>query len=260
MPSPFPGMDPYLEGYEWPGVHSSLIVDIKSALNGALPDGYVARIDENVWVQDTDDDSRQRVKPDAFLPEPTEGTARRPWATATLTRPTDRVTLPTARKRKHRVVKIVTGKGRRVVTVLELLSPSNKNPGPDRDAYLHKRREYLSSANLVEIDLLRAGDRMPLGAPTPAVSDYYAFVCGAKEYPGARVWAFSVRDPLPVLPIPLEGDLDPVPLDLGACLARVYESSRYAGELDYTAPPTPALRKSDAEWARELLAARKGKK
>ena len=258
MPSPFPGMDPYLEGAEWPGVHAAMIVAIQTELNLVLPEGYAARIEEYVWVQETpSDEHRLLIKPDTFIPE-RRGNGRSHSGTATATEPTARVTLPRSRKRKNRFIEIVTAQGRRVLTVIELLCPSNKRGGEDRDSYLVKRREYLASANLVELDLLRSGDRMPMGRPSAPTTDYYAFVCSVDEYPNADVWAFSVREPLPVVPVPLNDDSDPVPLSLRRCLDRVYDNGRYAAQLDYGQPAEPPLRPDDARWAAELLASRKG--
>ena len=262
MPSPFPGMDPYLEDAEWPGVHAAMIVGIQAELNLALPVGYAARIDEYVWVQEMPGDVRRSlVKPDVFVPA-RRGGGGSSAAALSATEPTTRVTLPRARKRKNRFIEIVTGKGRRVVTVIELLSPANKLDGEDRESYLAKRREYLASANLVEIDLLRSGDRMPMGRPSPPVTDYYAFVCRADEYPNAEVWAFSVVEPMPVVPVPLDDDSDPVLLSLRRCLDRVYDDGRYAPQIDYTQPASPPFRPADAEWATEQLklATKKAKK
>lgn len=264
MPSPFPGMDPYLEDPAgWSGIHLGLIVAVQAELNRVLPQGYVARIDEYVWVRDTEDPEESfRVRPDVFLPESRRSnrgsTAVAPRATA----PTVRGSLPTHKKQKNRIVEIVTARGRSILTVIEILSPSNKDPGEHRDLYIQKRRGYLASVNLVEIDLLRSGNRLPMGRPTPPTTDYYIFSCRRDEYPATEVWAVNVADELPIIPVPVTTEVPPVDLDLRAALDRVYDEGRYGEEIDYTVPPIPPLRSTDAAWAAELLKkpARKKKK
>lgn len=264
MPSPFPGMDPYLEQPSgWSSVHLSLIVAIQADLNRVLPAGYVARIDEYVWVRDTDDpDDRFLARPDVFVPEPRKGVN----GTATLARtsaaPTTRGAFSNNRKRRQRYLQIATARGRKVLTAIEILSPSNKNAGEDRDAYRQKRRGYLAAVNFVEIDLLRDGNRFPAGRPVPPPSDYRVFSCRRDEFPATETWAINVRDELPLIPIPITHEVPPVSLDLRSALDRVYLEGRYAEELDYSLPPVPPLRSLDAEWAADLLkkSARKRKK
>jgi hypothetical protein len=254
MPSPFPGMDPYLEGSLWPDVHWSLIYSFRAAIAAQLPDGYAARIDQYVWLQDVDTEEKWRQgKPDAFVIE-SGGRAAKPGRQAAVAEPTMYVTFPAAKRTGNRVIKIIDQKDRRVVTVIELLSPANKTPGEDRTFYLDKRKEYLATdTNLVEIDLLRDGDRLPMGKPKPRPADYYVVVSRAEVFPQVAVWALTVRDALPTIPIPLkEGDPD-VSLALRPCLDRAYDDARYDDGIDYTQPPDPVLRRPDAEWAAELL-------
>lgn len=259
MPSPFPGMDPYLEDTNrWPAVHSGLIYTIQAELNRQLPGHLVAEIDQYVWVE-ADDERELLGKPDAFVPGADEAPANGdyPADPVAVAAPTVAVQLAPAKQKTTRVVRIVTAGSGRVLTVIEVLSPSNKY-GADRDVYLAKRREYFAArTNLVEIDLLRDGDRLPLGKPRAPLTDYVVLVTRAGEYPRARVWAFTVREPIPVLPVPLDEKTPAVPLDLRACLDRVYDEGRFAVKLDYARPPEPGLRKHDAEWAIELLNARR---
>jgi hypothetical protein len=140
-----------------------------------------------------------------------------------------------------------------------VLSPSNKVPGDDGQAYRFKRGQYLAGrVNLVEIDLLRAGERPPLGDPPPAPSDYYILVSRASEFPQAGFWPLSVRDVLPTIPVPLDPEEADVPLDLRPCADRAYDEGRYGSQINYTQAPNPPLREPDALWARQLLAARQG--
>lgn len=256
MPSPFPGMDPYLEDpARWGGVHTRLIVAAATELNRLLPDGIVAEIDEYLWVHDTESEEETLLgKPDVFLPESEKRTGGgKVSIRVQVTLPTTRGKLPKNRKRKNRFVQVQTARGERVFTVIEILRPSNKGTGEDRGAYVQKRQEYLATVNLVEIDLLRAGHRLPMGRPTPPVSDYYVFSCQRDDYPATATWAFSVRESLPTIPVPVNNQLSDVPLNLGGCLSRVYDEGRYSDKVSYDVPPDPPLDRSDAEWAAELL-------
>ncbi len=261
MPSPFPGMDPYLEAADfWSDLHSTLIPLIRESLTPFLPAGYAAKIDQYVWLQDVDDEQIRHGKPDVFLANGPRHVAavQHPPSTPGCT-----VTLPATRKRKsNRFVSIVDSHKNKVITVLELLSSSNKE-GDGRVMYLTKRSEYLASgANLVEIDLLRSGARPPMGKPAPAAADYSILVCRAEEYPQATVWPFTVRDPIPPFPVPLKKEHGAVQLDLRPCLDRAYDGAGYASQIDYSQNPSPPLRLQDAAWANELLKkhARKRKK
>lgn len=138
---------------------------------------------------------------------------------------------------------------RAVVTVLELLSPTNK--GRHRDQYLLKRDKILvSSVHLVEIDLLRGGEPMP--APDRPPCDYSVVVSRAERRPEADFWPIGLRDPLPVIPIPLHGPDRDATLDLQALLNRVYDAGRYARDV-YGGRPQPPLRPADEAWAARLL-------
>src|SRR5207248_9608925 len=123
---------------------------------------------------------------------------------ATLTAPTTTL-LPAVRREGNKYLKIKEARSDRLITVIEFLSPANKTPGADRDAFLAKRNEYLATkTNIVEIDLHRTGRRMPMGEPAPPTADYYVFVCRAADFPKTGIWPFSVRHPLPEIPIPLK--------------------------------------------------------
>jgi hypothetical protein len=177
--------------------------------------------------------------------------------------PTARTRLPSPKQvRRKRYIRLVDAADNRVVTVIELLSPKEKLHTKDRRRYLAKRDEYLAAGtNLVEIDLLRTGHRVPLGRPEPPAADYYVLVSREDTYPTAEVWGFNVQEPIPVFPVPLKPDADPIPLDLRACLDAGYDDARYGTRIDYAKPPDPPLRRPDAEWAAKLLSkpARKAK-
>lgn len=256
MSSPFPGMDPYLESPSiWSDFHVTFIVYARAELRKRLPSRYSIVADRYVWIRDPESEAHAMVgKPDLFIREkyPLESSP----AVRTISAPV-KVTLPGIRVKGSPYLKIVDREGRRLVTVFELLSPSNKEPGPDRESYLMKREEYLATGvNLVELDLLRSGKRVPLGNPTPPTADYYIFICRATEMPGAGVWPLSVRDTLPDIPVPLHAEDEDVPLPLQPCFLRTYEEAGFGEEIDYGLPPEPSLKEPDATWARDLLAAR----
>ncbi len=255
MPSPFPGMDPYLEEENrWPEVHGTLIVLMRSAINTSLPARYTAHIDRYVWLEETESETRTRKRArDVYVTENGSPSTSAP-GTATLAAPAI-VTLPALRRNGPRYIRIVDRDRQRLVTVIEILSPANKAAGPDRDAYMTKRNEYLAThTNLIEIDLLRAGRRLPLGHPALPASHYCILISLAAQFPQAGVWPFSVRDPIPLIHVPLANDDPPIPVDLKPCLERAYADGRYYKEIDYSKPPVPPLRKPDATWARQLLA------
>ncbi len=141
--------------------------------------------------------------------------------------------------------------GGQIVTVVELLSPSNKAAGKDREKYLSKRQRLLDSrAHFVELDLLRGGQRMPV-RPLPPI-DYCVLVSRRQRRPNVDLWPLTLRDPLPHLPIPVRrGDSEPL-IDLRAVLDRVYDEAGYGPRL-YRTDPDPPLSPADAEWAAGLL-------
>jgi hypothetical protein len=247
-------MDPYLEDpWIWPDFHLTFAVAIRTELNRRLPTGYVALVDRYVWVQEPETEELKRLgKPDVFLTG--EGGSKGAPASAAVTAPVE-ITLPSQTDKGIPYVRLTDRARRRLVTVIELLSPANKTPGKDRDAYLMKQREYLASdVNVVEMDLLRKGERLPWISPSVAVAAYYIMVSRATERPRALVWPFGVRDPLPAIAIPLNARDGDITLELGTCMNQAYDSAGYVRELEYDQPPNPPLDEPDATWARELRA------
>ena len=182
---------------------------------------------------------------------PTRGQAASPAGATTTTRPAVRMRLTdTVSERRHAFIEVRTKDGDRVVTVIEFLSPANK-VGAGREQYLAKRRRLAEAGvNLLQVDLLRGGGRRLLPADGPP-HDYAAMLI-RRDAPDADVWLWSVRDPLPVLPVPLdEGDGD-VPLDLQRAFAFAYDANGYGASL-YARPPEPPLSDDDAAWAAGLL-------
>lgn len=256
MPSPFPGMNPYLEHpLAFHDFHESYIPALRDALTALLRPRYVVRIDEHVYIHELSAEERRlHGRPDV-------GIYSVPMRTGSSNPSTGLLTLDAPVQVEHPVaidelrecyLKILDAKSRDVVTVIEMLSPANKAKGSDREQYLAKRKRVLaSSTSLVEIDFLRAGPRMP-DADIPAC-DYVITVSRWEARPKAGCWPIQLRDPLPPIPIPLKsGDAD-VAIDLKAVLDRVYDAAGYEDEI-YTNPLQPPLSNEDAAWAAEILA------
>ncbi len=257
MPSPFPGMNPYLERpATWPDVHNDLLIRAREALVRQVRPKYIVRaelriaVDEEEAVRNAGGPTgrRKRVPDMAVLKG--DPNALRAGGTATLTVPVV-ATLTQVRGAEpweQVFLQIETRKGRELVTAVELLSPSNK-VGQGRVEYASKRREYLrEGANLVEIDLLRYAGALAMSDLPP--SAYRVMVARPRRLPKVEVWPVHLRDPLPKIPVPLlEGDPDAV-LDLQPLLHAAYDGAAY-GDYVYEAEPTPRLAPDDLAWARQ---------
>jgi Protein of unknown function (DUF4058) len=255
MPSPFPGMDPWLENpARWPDFHLRLIATLGDMLMSKVRPRYVVRADERIYMSE-DEGEESAILPDLAVLERPGQPPRAPVPGQRMAP----VVVPTvmAIERRERFLTIrVPGapEDEAVVTVIEILSPTNKRgeSAEGRKAYLAKRRSVLMSpAHLVEIDLLRAGQRVPMARPLPAAS-YYVIVSREERRPRCDVFPIGQRDRLPVVPFPLKGD-EFVELDLQELLSSVYERAGYDLDLDYGRDPIPPLDPEEAEWSRAVL-------
>jgi hypothetical protein len=253
IPSPFPGMDPYLEAPSlWPDVHTSLMCIIGEQLTPLLAPKYLAELETQVVI-DRVDDEPQVVLSDGSVTSPEEA-AGAPSAMAVAAPAPVPVRVPLDVPTRLVSVYIRQRETARLVAVIELLSPVNKRRGKGREEYLEKHRTFLASpVHLIEIDLLRSHPRMPFDDPLPP-AHYLVMVCKAGERPRSSAWPISVRQPLPTIPIPLLPPDPPVPLDLGQALRTAYERARYDLRVDYRKPPVPPLSPADAAWAAALMA------
>lgn len=218
-----------------------------------IADNYFVGVQENVYIHESDDERTLIGVPDVDVTFTASSKAPLTGgSTATLPAPAT-VTIPELRKRKVPYLEVVDGKNQKVVTVIELLSPPNKYAGEDRESYLTKRRElFATRVNLVELDFLRGGPRLPLkGLPE---CSYYVMVSRPPARPKADIWPIQLRDPLPTIPIPLKPGEAESTVDLQAVLHRTYDGAKY-GRRIYNYEPEPQLAPPDAEWAKELLAA-----
>lgn len=256
MPSPFPGMDPYLEAPGlWPDVHHELLSVIRRDLNEKLRPRYVVRIEERVYVSSESDPGREVIAPDLHIVS--GATYDRGGGAGIATVEPLEVTTVLDEEIHEARLEIVDSQGGSVVTVIEILSPTNKMPGAaGRESYLKKRREVLHSpTHLVEIDLLRRGRRtIPIGDLPPC--EYVVHVSERDRRPRGKVWPIRLPQPLPSITIPLSGPGASVTLDLQATLSLAYENAGYDLTIDYTVdPPAPTLNEADAAWLNALLQA-----
>lgn len=258
MRSPFPGMDPYLEQF-WGDLHQTLINRSRTAIQKQLPADLVARVDERVVVEPADPFSR-KIIPDVRVVE--RGLRERPELRTTngiaVAEPMVVHMVQDEPERQGYIEIIDLGSGRRVVTVIEVLSPSNKVPGPGRDLYLRKQEELRQGGvSLVEINLNRTGshvfmvplNRIPEGQATP----YATCIRRAWKPFELEYYRLPIRERLPALAIPLRPDDSYVPLDLQAILDECCDEGRYVEDIDYRRDANPPLSGDDAHWADALL-------
>ncbi|MBI4613107.1 MAG: DUF4058 family protein [Planctomycetes bacterium] len=255
MPSPFPGMDPRIESQRWESFHLQFISDLAYALVPLVRPRYVVLPERRVYVEHSAEDAPAMFVADAAVAKTREGGALPRVARAARqgTAAVVELTLPMPETRREAFLVLRDREKHEVVTVIEVLSPANKRRGGDgQKEYLRKREEILRSAShLVEIDLLRGGERLPTVEPLPA-GDFHAFVSRAERRPRVRVRSWTLRERIPAVAVPLaESDPD-VELDLQAVFEAHYDRSGYDYSLDPRAPIDPPLEPGDAAWAKEL--------
>jgi hypothetical protein len=255
MPSPFPGMDPFIEGQLWQDFHTTFLTVIREILMPQVRPRYVVEVEQYVYLARENEDPDRLMEPDLALvegrPEPLAG-PRSPAGGASAVAPAIH-TVPVPTRYRQAFLTIRNRQSHNVVTVIELLSPWNKTAGEGRSEYLVKRSNlFYTLAHLVEIDLLRSGQRLPTREPL-APADFYAFVCRKERQPQVDVYAWTLRDRLPPVPVPLAGDDPDVHLDLQAAFTTTYDRAGYDYALDYRRPVEPPLEASMADWVRSIL-------
>ena len=257
MPSPFPGMDPFIEGHAWEDFHHHIVEELHAALVPRVRPRYIVRVEQRVYLERDLDTLTHVVRPDVTLMDRSEGLASLGARPSTAVAAPAIVTLPMAELRHQAYLSVRERDTMAVVTVMEVLSPSNKHPGSDgRREYLAKREQVLQSAtHLVELDLLRGGERLPTIEELPP-GDYYAFVCRAQRRPRAEVYAWGLQSPLPDIPVPLADEDPDVTLSLGTIFSAAYDRAGYDYSLDYRRSLDPPLSDADRAWAAHLLASR----
>lgn len=266
MPSPFPGMDPFLETNPvFHELHTQMLAETQRQLQPQLRPKYVARLERHlseggVWELEVGLGSLEGKEPDIAIAGGSLRDRGR-GSTALLAQPTasrteDLGPEEIALRKQRRIVIYVRSKARLAVASIELLSPSNKERGSvGQVRYLEKRASALRGGiHWIEIDLLRGGERPPVPVQVPLSTDYQAYVAQATPTGWNHlVYGWGLRDPLPKLPIPLLGD-DQAAVDLGASFRAVYDAIAADDEAAYTLdPPPPPLSDLDKSWAKALL-------
>ncbi len=255
----FPGMDPYLEDPRlWSGVHGRLVVYIADSLARQLSPRYAASVEERVYLEGPE----REVRPDVSIRRARRGAG--PGAAIAVAEPEADAMIEVwavpEEVREGYVTILDLLSGQRIVTVIEVVSPSNKVNGPGRKSYLSKQQEVLESdAHLVEIDLLRHGEHVvsvpEYEARRRAHYDY--LTCVNREgsaRAGYQLYARRLADRLPRVRIPLLKEDPDIVLDVQAVLAQTYEAGRYRDRIDYGRPCEPPLTADQQNWAREILA------
>lgn len=261
MPSLFPGMDPYLESQQyWLDFHQSFMTYWRDALADCLPDNYEVRLEEQISLVEANEEGVSHPQPDltvSHFGSPSGPSAVATEAGATLTE-TEPVILhhPAYEKIWDSRIQILHRPGRALVTLLELLSPSNKR-GDGYHQYRAKRNELFchKKVHLIELDLLVGGKRLPMREPLPA-GDFYAIISRGNRRPEAEVHAWTVRQPFPTIPIPLKQPDPDVRIALGTIFATVYQRGRYERSVDYNAPLKVPLPAEELAWAQDLARSR----
>lgn len=252
--SPFPGMNPWLEGYFWSDVHQDLASTIKALLAPLIAPKYVARLAIATIVDESPESEIGIMYPDVeilhnatIVSEPQVA-----YGTPAITTPTQTIPYRVPLTFKIPVVEIRDVGKNKLITAIEILSPVNKR-NPNLTDYREKIKNlHRHGVHFLEIDLLRRGTR-PFVYPTIAASPYQMTLlrAGTRQ---ADVWAVNIQDKLPVLPVPLKSPDADVPLDLGKALTLVFERSFYHLSIDYSKmPPPPAFSELDWAWIQTIV-------
>lgn len=262
MGNPFPGMNPYLESRRhWSDFHASLMTYIRNALQPMIRPRYVARLEERLYVEE----SRREIQPAAVIlrtQQPASATAvlQAPYAPPQVLHVEEELHTET-------YVQILDREqGLRLVTVIEVISPTNKELNTKgRELYLRKQSEILKSdVHLVELDLLRGGE-YTLAPPRHKVVErfgerwhYLLSISRADDPHNFWLYPLTIRDRLPVIPVPLAIGDGFVPLDVQAVVNQCYEDGVYEATLNYSEPPPPPpFSPEDMEWIETQLIAQR---
>lgn len=259
MPSPFPGMDPYLEDPElWRGLHHRLISAADDQLQPQLiPRGYVVDVQSRIWLEEPP----RSIYPDvAVLKEEARAHSREMAVESGTTLADEPVRVRSrATEVREDYLEIYEESTRKLITGIELISPTNKSDRRGRLLYVRKRRELRrAGVNEVEIDLLRGGRpvvRLPESIIDKIQPGGYVVNILRSKNPDYEFYPIDLRSSLPRIGIPLKPGEPDVVLDLQLALTSVYDTKFYSLRIDYSREPVPALSERDARWADELLIA-----
>lgn len=246
----FPGMNPYLEHPAlWPEIHYGVISGLMRMLNAYVTPKYRAAVDKRTYM-----DTVLVGLPDTTVfqksSSPNAVGRSSSTATAVVNKP-EQVTVPTLEEVTERYLEIREIATHKVITVVELLSPKNKRSGEGRKQYLAKRQTVLNSqTHFVEIDLLRAGESMPISGGRQA--DYQILVSRAQQRPAAERYPFNLQEPIPCFLLPLQAEDEEPVVDLGRLILQACDEAAIDLSIDYAQPPTPPLKEEDTAWLKAL--------
>ncbi len=256
--NPFPGMNPWLEHPAlWGDARFRLISSIARYQSPLLGPYYYVSVGAQAYVATAFAQPPATRYPDIAAvqpPSPVTRSSRTVQAVAAPVVEPIAVKVPVPDVIEETYLEVREAETGQVVTVIEVLSPTNKRPGVGRQKYKRKRLEILSThTNLVEIDLLRAWTPMPFEGDTPA-SHYRILVRRGEQGSQADLYPFTMYDPIPGFPLPLQaGEAEP-PIDLNTLLDDVYAEGSYGIRIDYHQPPRPPLSEDEARWAKQVIA------
>ncbi len=258
MPSPFPGMDPFLEGYLWVDVHQRIATKLSQMLTPLLRPKYVARLAISIIKDEPGEEEIGIMYPDVEILTATAREAAAVYQTSPALADADASTivaplfLPVYIEYKQVIVEIRDRGMNELITSIEILSPANKRH-PGFSNYRDKwTRLYHAGVSILEIDLLRRGTRI---LPSDRIQHAAYLVTLTRAFADrSELWPLRLADRLPVVPVPLRDPDEPVPLDLQAALNAIYEEAAYDLSINYREPPAPPpLSQQDEKWIRKLL-------
>lgn len=252
MQSPFPGMDPYLEDPAfWPDFHIEFTVALRDTLRRGLPPHYEARLNEQINLVDVSEASHKLIKPGVAVLRAGHETAP---SFAMQPSPVPMTVPLLIEEEEYREVwiEIRYRPEHSLVTVLEVVSPTNKSHF-ERAQYLAKRRAILrQNVHFVEIDLLVGGQRMSPPTDVPP-SDYLVMVARGDKRSKCEVYPTSVRQSLPTVAVPLKPPDADVLVNLQEAFCTSFEHGAYGSSIDYSRPPTVPFAQAELDWIRHIL-------
>jgi hypothetical protein len=245
-------MNPYLEQSDvWQDFHQSFIPLIREVIREQVRPNYIVKVEEQLFIHELSAEERLYLGRADVSIAPSAKAAPVRAAGAVLEAPVVGKLPVAVDVERHPYLEIRDRSSRELITVLELLSPSNKKLGPDREQYLVKRRQLINSpVHLVEIDLLRGGPRLPVDNLPDC--HYYALVSRTENRPDVGIWPIRLRERLPIIPVPLRSPDPDARIDLQEALHRLYDAAGYEDHI-YTGTPQPPLHPEDAAWAKQFV-------
>lgn len=258
MASPFPGMDPFLEGEMWQEFHDRLAHQISAQLMPLLAPKYVALLAKRYVIQSAELgimglESTRVIYPDVHVTQTRQTGTLHEGSGTSVCEPALELASPTLEEVPILSVEIRDVAQRHLVTLIEILSPVNK-VGQGAGEYHQRRLEILmTQTHLLEIDLLRRGERIHLQGELPSAA-YYVFLSRTTRRPNTQIWTIGLMDGLPTVPVPLLQPDPDVPLDLQGALRACFDLVGYERLLDYSkAPPPPPLDETQIAWLRDRI-------